>query len=56
MARVKDQMIEMEDLTWEAYLKGMSLNQTIAYVKRNMKYADTSYIEQVFKGIELERY
>lgn len=49
MARVKDWLIDIESYTWEAIDKGLSLKETIAYVKRNMKYIDESYIHQIYE-------
>jgi hypothetical protein len=52
MARVKDWLIDMEGYAWEAIQKGLSLNETIAYVKRNMKNVDESYIRQLYEDYE----
>lgn len=52
MARVKDWLIDMESYTWEAIEKGLSLSETIAYVKRNMKHFDSSYVEEIYKQHE----
>jgi hypothetical protein len=52
MARVKDWLIDMESYTWEAIEKGLSLNETIAYVRRNMKDIDSSYVEEIYKQYE----
>jgi hypothetical protein len=54
MARVKDWLIDIESYTWEAIEKGLSLKDTIAYVKRNMKNVDTSYVEEVYRQISSE--
>lgn len=54
MARVKDWLIDIESYTWEAIQKGMSLNETIAYVKRNMKNVDESYIRQIYEECKNE--
>ena len=49
MARVKDWLIDMEGYTWEAIHKGLTLKQTIEYVKKNMKNIDESYIRHIYE-------
>ena len=39
----------MEHNTWVSISKGNSLKETIAYVKRNMKNIDESYIRQIYE-------
>lgn len=55
MARVKDWLIDIENYTWEAIQKDMSLNETIAYVKRNMKNVDESYVRQIYEEYANDR-
>lgn len=50
MARVKDWMIDMEDYTWQAIQRGMSLSETIVFVKKNLKSADESYIRRIYNS------
>jgi hypothetical protein len=54
MAKVKDWLIEMESLAYEAFSKGCTLHETIMHVKRNMKNVDTSYVEEVYYQMERE--
>lgn len=49
MAKVKDWLMDMEHNTWVSISKGNSLKETIAYVKRNMKNVDESYVRQVYE-------
>lgn len=49
MAKVKDWLIDMESYTWEAIQKGLDVKSTIAYVKRNMKNVDESYIRKIYE-------
>lgn len=48
MARVKDWLIDMEELTWSAMQKGYSISETIAYVRRHLKTIDENYIRQIY--------
>lgn len=49
MAKVKDWLIDIENYTWEAINEGLSLKDTIAYVKRNMKNVDESYVRRLYE-------
>ena len=44
MARIKDWLIDMEAYTWAAIEANLSLNETIAYVKRHVNGVDEMYV------------
>lgn len=48
MARVKDWLMEMEELTWNAIERGMSLSETISYVRKHLRVIDESYIRRIY--------
>lgn len=51
MARVKDWLIDMECVCWEAQEKGLTdVNDIIKYCKKNMKNCDESYIRELVEG------
>jgi hypothetical protein len=52
MARIKDWLIDMESYIWDSYSRGMTLDETIKYVKSKMKNVDISYIENVYHNLE----
>jgi len=51
MARVKDWMIDMDDYVYEACSRGMSLKETLVYVRSQMKNVDSSYVEKKYRQI-----
>lgn len=50
MARVKDWMIDMEELTGQALSKGLTLEEAIVYVRANIRYVDENYIRRIYKS------
>ena len=51
MARVKDWLIDMECVCWEAQEKGLTdVNEIVKYCKKNMKNCDEGYIRELLEG------
>ena len=54
MAKVKDLLIEMEELVWEAFNRGFDLKETIAYVKSQMIIVDEVAVEEMYQDLKDE--
>jgi len=54
MAAVKDWMMDMEDAFWEFYTPGMSVNQILRKVKKNVSIVDESFIRRLYKEVSAE--
>lgn len=49
MAAVKDWMMDMEEAFWEFYTPGMSVNQALRKVRKNVSIVDENYIRRLHK-------
>jgi len=54
MAAVKDWMMDMEDAFWEFYTPGMSVNQVLRKVKKNVTIVDENFIRRLYKEVSAE--
>lgn len=51
MGRVKDELIEMQELVWYAFDHGMDLQETIAHVTMEMGLIDEVSIEEMYQDL-----
>lgn len=49
MSRNYDFRADMESYTWDAVDSGMSLKETLAYVRRKMKNIDENYVRKLYR-------
>lgn len=54
MGRVKDELIDLQFYTFAAFDRGLDLEETIAYVKQRVQYADEVLIEELYQDLKDE--